>query len=48
MVNVQILGLAVARYLVRIEPIATAPVDDLVARFGPLVQHCLTGPPPPP
>ncbi|MGO1050188.1 TetR/AcrR family transcriptional regulator [Crossiella sp. CA198] len=43
MVNVQILGLAVARYIVRIEPIASAPVDELVARFGPLVQHCLTG-----
>jgi AcrR family transcriptional regulator len=44
MVNVQILGLAAARYVVRIEPIASAPVDELVARFGPLVQHCLTGP----
>ncbi|MDF5758855.1 TetR family transcriptional regulator [Spongiactinospora sp. TRM90649] len=44
MVNVQILGLAVARYIVRIEPIASASVDDLVALFGPVVQHCLTGP----
>ncbi|RKT54204.1 TetR family transcriptional regulator [Saccharothrix australiensis] len=43
MVNVQILGLAVARYIVRIEPIASSSVDELVARFGPLVQHCLTG-----
>ncbi|GAB3703963.1 TetR family transcriptional regulator [Amycolatopsis oliviviridis] len=43
MVNVQILGLAVARYIVRVEPIASASVDDLVASFGPLVQHCLTG-----
>jgi AcrR family transcriptional regulator len=43
MVNVQILGLAVARYIVRIEPIASASVDELAARFGPLVQHCLTG-----
>ena len=46
MVNVQILGLAVARYIVRVEPIASAPVDELVAAFGPLVQHCLTGPAP--
>ncbi|MFD5246894.1 TetR family transcriptional regulator [Amycolatopsis sp. NPDC058340] len=46
MVNVQILGLAVARYLVRIEPIASSSVDELVATFGPLVQHCLTGPAP--
>lgn len=43
MVNVQILGLAVARYIVRIEPIASSSIDELVARFGPLVQHCLTG-----
>lgn len=46
MVNVQILGITVARYVARIEPIASAPIDELVARFGPLVQHCLTGPPP--
>jgi AcrR family transcriptional regulator len=43
MVNVHILGLAVARYIVRIEPIASSSVDELVTRFGPLVQHCLTG-----
>ncbi|QKV72445.1 TetR family transcriptional regulator [Amycolatopsis sp. Hca4] len=43
MVNVQILGLAVARYIVRLEPIASAPVDELVTRFGPVVQQCLTG-----
>jgi AcrR family transcriptional regulator len=43
MVNVQLLGLTVARYILRIEPIASAPVDDLVTRFGRLVQHCLTG-----
>jgi AcrR family transcriptional regulator len=43
MVNVQILGLAVARYIVRIEPIVSSSVDELVTRFGPLVQHCLTG-----
>jgi AcrR family transcriptional regulator len=45
MVNVQILGLAVARYLVKIEPIASAPADDLVAMFGPLVDRCLNGEP---
>lgn len=43
MVNVQILGIAVARYLVRIEPIASASAEELVARFGPIVQQCLTG-----
>ncbi|MBN6038447.1 TetR/AcrR family transcriptional regulator [Amycolatopsis sp. 195334CR] len=44
MVNVQILGITVARYIARIEPIASAPVGELVARFGPLVQQSLTGP----
>jgi AcrR family transcriptional regulator len=48
MVNVQILGLTVARYIVHIEPITSASVDELVATFGPLVQHCLTGPITPP
>jgi AcrR family transcriptional regulator len=43
MVNVQILGLAVARYIVHIEPIASSSIDELVTTFGPLVQHCLTG-----
>jgi AcrR family transcriptional regulator len=43
MVNVQILGLTAARYIVRIEPIASAPVDELVALFSPIVQQCLTG-----
>jgi AcrR family transcriptional regulator len=47
MVNVQVLGLAVARYIVRVEPIASASVDELTSTFGPLVQHCLTGRPTP-
>lgn len=48
MVNVQLLGLTVARYIIRIEPIASASVDELVTRFGLVVQHCLTGPATPP
>ena len=43
MVNVQILGLTVARHIVKLEPIASESIDELVARFGPLVQQCLTG-----
>jgi AcrR family transcriptional regulator len=46
LVNVQILGLAVARYIVRVEPIASASVDELAATLGPVVQYCLTGPGP--
>jgi hypothetical protein len=48
MLNVQILGIAVARYIIRIEPIASAPVDELVSRFGPIVQQRLTARPAPP
>jgi AcrR family transcriptional regulator len=44
MVSAVVLGLAVARYLVRVEAVAEAPVDELVARFGPVLQQCLTGP----
>ncbi|MFF0266950.1 TetR family transcriptional regulator [Kribbella sp. NPDC004536] len=43
MVNVQILGLAVARYIVQVEPVASAGVDDLAAWFGPIIERCLTG-----
>jgi AcrR family transcriptional regulator len=38
MVNGRLLGLTVARYIARIEPIASSSVDELVSRFGPLVQ----------
>jgi AcrR family transcriptional regulator len=36
-------GLAFARYQLKIEPIASAAVDDLVAWLGPTVQRYLTG-----
>ncbi len=36
-------GLAVARYVVGIEPLARAQVDALVAAVAPAVQHYLTG-----
>jgi AcrR family transcriptional regulator len=38
-----LMGLAFARYQLKIEPIASAPVDDLVAMVGPTVQRYLTG-----
>ena len=43
MVTVQILGLVMVRHIARIEPVASAPVDELVEQFGPIVQQCLTG-----
>jgi AcrR family transcriptional regulator len=39
----QILGLGIARYVVRIGPIASASVDDLVVAIGPTIQRYLTG-----
>lgn len=39
----QLLGMMVLRYVVAVEPIATAPVDELVARVGPAIQWHLTG-----
>jgi AcrR family transcriptional regulator len=38
-----LMGLAFARYQLRIEPIASTSVDDLVAWIGPTVQRYLTG-----
>jgi AcrR family transcriptional regulator len=39
-----LMGLAFARYQLRIEPMASTGVDDLVAWIGPTVQRYLTGP----
>jgi AcrR family transcriptional regulator len=39
----QVLGLALARYVLKIEPIAQASTDDLTAAIGPTVERYLTG-----
>jgi len=39
----QLIGLALARYVVRLEPIAEASVDDLVAAAAPTIQRYLAG-----
>jgi len=38
-----LMGLAFARYQLKIEPIASTPIDDLVDFVGPTVQRYLTG-----
>jgi AcrR family transcriptional regulator len=43
-----LMGLAFARYQLRIEPIASVGIDDLVAWVGPTVQRYLTDPTDPP
>jgi AcrR family transcriptional regulator len=40
-----LMGLMLARYLVRLEPIASASHDTLAAWLGPVLQTCLTGNP---
>ena len=39
----QLMGLAIARYIVRIEPLASAPPPVVVAAIGPTVQRYVTG-----
>jgi AcrR family transcriptional regulator len=39
----QVVGLGFTRYVLRLEPMASAPAEDLVAAVGPAVQRYLTG-----
>ncbi|QIZ34037.1 TetR family transcriptional regulator [Saccharopolyspora sp. ASAGF58] len=39
----QIVGLGMARYVVRLEPLASADHDTVVSAIGPNLQHYLTG-----
>ena len=43
LVATQIIGLIVARYVIALEPVASASVDELVADVGPTLQRYLTG-----
>jgi hypothetical protein len=43
LVGSQFIGLAMMRYIPSIEPVASTPVDQLVAAVGPTVQRYLTG-----
>jgi len=38
-----VLGLALARYVLKIEAIAEAGTDDLAAAVGPTIERYLTG-----
>jgi AcrR family transcriptional regulator len=39
----QIVGLMIVRYGIRVEPLASAPIEEVVARIGPVVQWHLVG-----
>jgi AcrR family transcriptional regulator len=38
-----LVGTAFARYILRVEPLASIPTEDLVNSMGPVIQHYLTG-----
>jgi AcrR family transcriptional regulator len=40
----QLVGTAVLRYVVRVEPLASAPVEHVVARLAPVIQRYLSPP----
>jgi AcrR family transcriptional regulator len=44
LIGSELLGLAMARYVVRLEPIASAEIDLLVAWYAPTLQRYLTEP----
>jgi AcrR family transcriptional regulator len=46
LVGAQLMGLALGRYVVRIEPLASTPAPTLVDWVGPTLQRYLTGPAP--
>lgn len=37
------IGIGQARYIVRLEPLASMTPDELARIYGPLLQHCITG-----
>ncbi|HWD44902.1 MAG TPA: TetR family transcriptional regulator [Actinomycetota bacterium] len=43
LVGSQLIGLAMARYIIRVEPLASAPAAEVVAALGPTLQRYLTG-----
>lgn len=44
LVSSQVIGVIVGRYLLAMPHLANAPVETLVERIGPVLQHYLTGP----
>jgi AcrR family transcriptional regulator len=43
LIGSQLLGLAVARYILRLEPLARASPDEIVAAVGPTIQRYVNG-----
>jgi len=45
LVAMQMVGLAMLRYVLEVEPIASLPAEEVIAVVGPVLQHLLNGPP---
>ena len=43
LVATQVLGLVMARYVIRAEPLASLPAEDVVGSIAPTLQHLLGG-----
>ena len=43
LVGSQLMGMAMARYIIKVEPLASAPAAQVVAAMGPTLQRYLTG-----
>ena len=43
LVGSQLMGMAMARYIIKVEPLASAPAAQVVAAIGPTLQRYLTG-----
>jgi len=43
LVGTQLMGLVIARYVVRVEPVASMTPSELAATFGPTIERYLTG-----
>ena len=44
LVGSQLIGLAMARYVVKLPPLATTPTEAIVAAYAPTIQRYLNGP----
>jgi AcrR family transcriptional regulator len=45
LVAAQMIGMAVLRYVLRVQPLASAPAEQVVRQYGPVVQSLITPPP---
>lgn len=40
----QLVGIAMLRYVIKVEPLASAPPDQIIKRVAPVIQSHLAGP----